>query len=40
MVQAKRKILKILPKPRKVVLFKAKFKQLFIMTKKPMVTQN
>ena len=41
MVQAPRRILKIISKARKkVVLFKAKFKHLFIVTKKPMMKQK
>ena len=41
MVGARRKILKILSKPRKkAVLFKAKFEQLFIVTKKQMMKQK
>ena len=40
MILAQRKILKILSKPRKkTVLFKAKFEQLFTVTKKQIIKQ-
>ena len=39
MILAQRKILKIFSKPRKKLLFKAKFEQLFTVTKKQIIKQ-